>query len=192
MLQQTHFAPETLMYGEVTPSSDVYAFGILLYELYTGNHAFQGVPKCDFVHEVGMGGLRPKFPPSTPPAFQMLAAKCWEETPSARPSFEQLLTDLHQLAQLLAQRSATCGMPHELMPTSLRVILEPHDSSTSFPGSELSVRVHDKQLSAPLEPGKIMRQRHCRSSELQCSVGLQVSGAQDTMDCRASSFPKVG
>jgi serine/threonine protein kinase len=32
----THMAPETLMSGQISRASDVYAYGIMLWELYTG------------------------------------------------------------------------------------------------------------------------------------------------------------
>ena len=38
----THMAPEVLLAGRLSKASDVYAFGITLWELYTGGHAFKG------------------------------------------------------------------------------------------------------------------------------------------------------
>jgi len=37
----THMSPETLMHGKVSRASDVYGYGILLWELYTGQHAYK-------------------------------------------------------------------------------------------------------------------------------------------------------
>jgi serine/threonine protein kinase len=39
----THMAPELLLHGRASKASDVYAFGILLWELVTGLRAFQGM-----------------------------------------------------------------------------------------------------------------------------------------------------
>lgn len=36
----THMPPELLMEGKLTKSADVYAFGVLLWEMYTGMGAF--------------------------------------------------------------------------------------------------------------------------------------------------------
>lgn len=38
----THMAPEHLMHGRCSKASDVYAFGILLWEVATGGKAFAG------------------------------------------------------------------------------------------------------------------------------------------------------
>lgn len=39
-------APELLLHGRASKASDVYAFGILLWELTTGLRAFQGKSYC--------------------------------------------------------------------------------------------------------------------------------------------------
>jgi serine/threonine protein kinase len=45
-------APELLHHGRVSKASDVYAFGIMLWELITGLRAFADVPK---VRVLGLG-----------------------------------------------------------------------------------------------------------------------------------------
>jgi serine/threonine protein kinase len=52
-------APETLDLGRISRPSDVYAFGILLYELYTGESAFKGVAKAMLGYEVVRLNRRP-------------------------------------------------------------------------------------------------------------------------------------
>lgn len=80
----THMAPEVLLQGKVSRASDVYAFGILLWELYTGGRAFAHVPLPLLGHEVARGGLRPVFPGSCPVGFQEFAARCWAANPADR------------------------------------------------------------------------------------------------------------
>jgi serine/threonine protein kinase len=49
LLQGTlsHLAPESLLHGHISSKSDVYAYGITLFELFTGGQAYQGV--CAFM-----------------------------------------------------------------------------------------------------------------------------------------------
>ncbi|WIA08255.1 hypothetical protein OEZ85_007699 [Tetradesmus obliquus] len=82
----THMAPEVLMFGKISRASDVYAFGVLLWELYTAQQAFKGMPKALLGHEVTKMGQRPEFPPDSPFDYQLLACRCWESDPAIRPS----------------------------------------------------------------------------------------------------------
>ncbi|KIZ02098.1 putative serine/threonine-protein kinase pats1 [Monoraphidium neglectum] len=103
----THMAPETLDLGRISRPSDVYAFGILLYELYTGESAFKGVAKAMLGYEVVRLNRRPVFPAACPFEFQLLAVRCWESDPSIRPTFEQALSE--RLAQPASGGAAALG-----------------------------------------------------------------------------------
>jgi serine/threonine protein kinase len=80
----THMAPEILMYGKISSSSDVYAFGILLWELYTGSLAFKGVPKALLGHEITQKHLRPTLPEDCPQDYAALTQRCWADEPADR------------------------------------------------------------------------------------------------------------
>ena len=85
----THMAPELLLHGHVSKASDVYAFGILLWELMTGRRAFAGVPIALLPHEMAMRELRPAWPeglPDSPGYSQLkaLAEDCWVAAPAER------------------------------------------------------------------------------------------------------------
>jgi hypothetical protein len=72
------------MYGKLSFASDVYAYGIILWEMYTAQQAFKGVPRALLGHEVTKMGSRPEFPPECPFDYQLLACRCWESDPAIR------------------------------------------------------------------------------------------------------------
>lgn len=75
------------MAGHVSKASDVYAYGILLYELITGQCAYAGVPVLLLPHEVALQGLRPEWPRNMPAESSMLcdlAEACWQHKPQDR------------------------------------------------------------------------------------------------------------
>lgn len=72
----THMAPEVMLKGKLSRGSDVYAFGVLLWELYSGGHAFRGVPRALLGHEVAHKQRRPEFPEGSPFEYQLLACRC--------------------------------------------------------------------------------------------------------------------
>ncbi|KAI8466064.1 MAG: hypothetical protein J3K34DRAFT_524825 [Monoraphidium minutum] len=103
----THMAPETLDLGRISRASDVYAFGILLYELFTGDGAFRGVAKAMLGYEVVRLNRRPVFPSTCPFEYQLLAVRCWESDPAIRPTFEQVVLELERLERRIAPDGAT-------------------------------------------------------------------------------------
>lgn len=52
--------------------------------LYTGQRAYAGEPRALLGHQIAREGMRPKFPPGTPPGYVNLATKCWHPDPAAR------------------------------------------------------------------------------------------------------------
>lgn len=86
----SHMAPEMMTEGRASKASDVYAFGILLWELYTGDRPWKGINNAHLAWEVTMGKRRPEFPAEAPREFVDLAVHCWADKASERPTFEQV------------------------------------------------------------------------------------------------------
>ncbi|GLI69917.1 hypothetical protein VaNZ11_014643 [Volvox africanus] len=73
-------------------SADVYMFGILMWELYTGGVAFSnltGTP-IKLLQTIIADGVRPLWPEGTPVWYQSLATRCWAGNPKQRPSFRRI------------------------------------------------------------------------------------------------------
>ncbi|GFR43418.1 hypothetical protein Agub_g4499, partial [Astrephomene gubernaculifera] len=99
----THVAPESVMQRQVSAASDMYAFGILMWELYSGQQPYRAllahIPKREDRHRMLLArvvheGLRPQFPPGVPQDYWTLATQCWSADPTARPSTGEALTAL--------------------------------------------------------------------------------------------------
>lgn len=97
---KSHMAPEILSgSGSQSNASDIYSFGILLFELYTGIDAFLDMFHLNFDQMVVDHNLRPTFPPDAPAGYRDLAVACWSRDRSARPSFESVLASLVKLRE---------------------------------------------------------------------------------------------
>uniref|UniRef100_H3AVZ5 Protein kinase domain-containing protein n=1 Tax=Latimeria chalumnae TaxID=7897 RepID=H3AVZ5_LATCH len=86
-------APESLRYGTFSHSSDVWMFGVTLWEMFTyceepwfGLHSRQILSKID--HE----GERLERPWDCPLEIYNIMLKCWAHNPENRPSFNQLIS----------------------------------------------------------------------------------------------------
>lgn len=79
-------SPEVVLHGHISKASDVYAYGVLLFELITGKRAFAGTPTPLLAHAVAVGGLRPAWPAGVAGELQplcRLAEACWAQEPAA-------------------------------------------------------------------------------------------------------------
>lgn len=91
-------APE-LLRGESsnTAQSDVYSFGIILYEVYSRRDPYEGEDSKAILRQIAEEGKRPPFPHNMCDKVKSLMSDCVEDDPSKRPSFEELDTRLKRI-----------------------------------------------------------------------------------------------
>jgi serine/threonine protein kinase len=100
-----YMAPELLARGEYSGKVDVYAFGILLLELYIQKDPFSFLKKVWDLPEIVLRGNRPEIPAECPPEYSALITQCWAHLPENRPSFPDLVELLAPLFQAERARS---------------------------------------------------------------------------------------
>mmetsp|Transcript_25718 Transcript_25718/g.37953 ORF Transcript_25718/g.37953 Transcript_25718/m.37953 type:complete len:1494 (+) Transcript_25718:46-4527(+) len=93
-------APELLRRESAnTTKTDVYSFGIILYELYSRKDPYQGEDHVEVLELVADPVIckRPPVPASCPPDVQTLMTDCLKGGPENRPTFEELDVRLKRL-----------------------------------------------------------------------------------------------
>ncbi|KAG9299656.1 hypothetical protein G9A89_020827 [Geosiphon pyriformis] len=78
--------------------SDIFSFGVLMWEISSGVPPFRGLPK-DVVAYKAITGEREKPIPGTPPEYMQLYQRCWDEQPEQRPSIEEVLKALVEMSE---------------------------------------------------------------------------------------------
>ena len=86
-------APELFEDSGFTNKVDVYAFGIMMWEMCTEKHPFPGMSPIQVAFKVSKEGHRPSFPESTSPALVAFIKKCWDQDPEKRPTFEEICNE---------------------------------------------------------------------------------------------------
>ncbi|CAF1288751.1 unnamed protein product, partial [Didymodactylos carnosus] len=83
-------APEAATKKEYTTKSDVWSYGILLYELITrGSNPYPDMNNNKALQAV-LNGYRMPQPPDCPDSYYCIMSSCWQENPDNRPTFENL------------------------------------------------------------------------------------------------------
>ena len=89
-------APEAAMYNRFTIKSDVWSFGIVLYEIITyGRFPYPGMTNAQVLEALQQGYRMPR-PMGCPDKLYDIMLDCWREEPANRPTFETLQWQLEE------------------------------------------------------------------------------------------------
>jgi len=91
-------APEALFQRVYTSQSDVWSFGILLWEIMTlGGTPYPSVPNIERLFQLLRDGHRMEKPISCSLEVYLLMRECWQYNPMERPTFNELVEDLDRI-----------------------------------------------------------------------------------------------
>jgi len=94
-----YMAPEQVLGEDVTTSADVYAFGVLMYELFTSHRLVRGKQHVEVFEEILKGPVprEPLREAQVPDAVVRFMLHCLKKTPAERPT--QLYSVCEEIAQ---------------------------------------------------------------------------------------------
>eukprot|EP01034_Spumella_vulgaris_P030465 gene30465-37683_t len=92
-----YMAPELIENRPFNKSVDVYAFGVLLWEIFSAEIPFYMTDITEIRNKVVAGG-RPRVPSyGFSPKVSRLVQQCWDQTASARPDFPSVVDALYEI-----------------------------------------------------------------------------------------------
>ncbi|KAM5144407.1 tyrosine-protein kinase ABL2 isoform 3-T3 [Callospermophilus lateralis] len=153
-------APESLAYNTFSIKSDVWAFGVLLWEIATyGMSPYPGIDLSQ-VYDLLEKGYRMEQPEGCPPKVYELMRACWKWSPADRPSF----AETHQAFETMF-----------------------HDSSISEEVAEELGRAASSSSVVPYLPRLPVLPSKMRTLKKQVENKENIEGAQDAAENPASS-----
>ncbi|XP_015745389.2 mitogen-activated protein kinase kinase kinase 11, partial [Python bivittatus] len=87
-------APEVIKNSTFSRGSDIWSYGVLLWELLTGEVPYRGIDGLAVAYGVAVNKLTLPIPSTCPEPFARLMTECWQQDPHARPSFASILAQL--------------------------------------------------------------------------------------------------
>ncbi len=91
-----YMPPELISRGLLTKAGDVYAFGVILWELYMGKRAWAGVKPPDVLDLVAKG-ISLEYPEHTPRRLKVLGERCLSVSIEARPHFADIVHEVNTI-----------------------------------------------------------------------------------------------
>jgi len=98
-------APEVIKNARASKYSDVYSFGIVLWELATREEVYLGLETTQIIARVAGDHLRPDVPKNC--IWKDIMVKCWDENPQKRYNFETIVIELNKILTEVKKESGS-------------------------------------------------------------------------------------
>merc|ERR1719229_729167 len=97
-------APESIKDQQYNEKTDVYMFGITMWEIMFGRAPFEHLDDINTAMNVVMKDERPEFLWDLPPGMKTLISICWDKDPAKRPTFKEVQKSLSRIQKNLNKK----------------------------------------------------------------------------------------
>ncbi|CAF0858727.1 unnamed protein product [Didymodactylos carnosus] len=90
-------SPECIRASEYSTKSDVWSFGVVVWECLTGEIPYRGFDQLQIAFGIAMNKYTLPIPTTCPDSFAQLITNCWQKKVDDRPSFSKILDQLNNI-----------------------------------------------------------------------------------------------
>uniref|UniRef100_A0A6A7G3L5 Gamma-aminobutyric acid type B receptor subunit 2 n=4 Tax=Hirondellea gigas TaxID=1518452 RepID=A0A6A7G3L5_9CRUS len=198
-------APESITEGVYTTMSDIWSYGVILYEVITfGAYPFQNMNNNQVLDYVSKEHKTLRPPPDIHPLLETLLIQCWLFSPSRRPTAAQVVNILNANTELVTpcldspqgSVEAETGNTALLQPSNPRASIRPAPTTTSL-SRRLSLHPQRHQQSNGVTHSSMSALHYSRQGSISSSSshnqgGRNSSGGSSGSGCGAAIFSSSG
>jgi len=114
-------APEIFyVHSTYTEQSDIYSYGVVLWEIFTGMRPYAGLSESEVVQRITQGKTE-KIPANIPSIYAEIIRLCWSPNPKERPALSQIIRKIESSqirpaspnAEMLYDQGSVCEKKEE-------------------------------------------------------------------------------
>ncbi|XP_053743254.1 protein-tyrosine kinase 2-beta-like isoform X2 [Synchiropus splendidus] len=151
-------APESINFRRFTTASDVWMFGVCVWEIFSvAQQPFFWLENSEVINQLESGVRLPK-PQSCPPMVYSMLTKCWSYSSHNRPAFSELVCSLSEIHRLVVDQEERSGSALTLAGYSLA---QPPPKPSRIPGNTLPKSTYrmSQMMEQPQVEDTLERQR---------------------------------
>eukprot|EP01114_Cavostelium_apophysatum_P016329 TRINITY_DN4614_c1_g2_i1.p2 TRINITY_DN4614_c1_g2~~TRINITY_DN4614_c1_g2_i1.p2 ORF type:complete len:186 (-),score=46.96 TRINITY_DN4614_c1_g2_i1:23-580(-) len=89
-------SPESILHSKYSTASDVFSYGVVLYEILSGEMPWRELSNMEAARQV-VEGKRLPTPPNANKHLVSIMLRCWEQQPEKRPSTAEIVSLLEKI-----------------------------------------------------------------------------------------------
>ncbi|XP_029301237.1 protein-tyrosine kinase 2-beta-like [Cottoperca gobio] len=146
-------APESINFRRFTTASDVWMFGVCVWEIFSvAQQPFFWLENGQVINQLELG-VRLSKPQHCPPSIHSLLTRCWAYEPRGRPTFSQLVCSLSDIHRMELEQNVSRGRSPSITSTfDLKNQTEPPPKPSRLQGNTLPRVTHPQKTNMDTRP----------------------------------------
>ncbi|XP_028427531.1 protein-tyrosine kinase 2-beta [Perca flavescens] len=145
-------APESINFRRFTTASDVWMFGVCVWEIYSmAQQPFFWLENGQVINQLELGIRLPK-PQQCPPTVYSLLTRCWAYEPHGRPSFGQLVCSLSDIHRIELEQEGRRDRTRSVTLFDPKHLTEPPPKPSRIQGNTLPRVTHTQRTDSDTRP----------------------------------------